>query len=393
MSILLWVLTVLLLLPVCVIAFECFSTLLPAYNKRKYSCDRPRLAVLIPAHNEVAVISDTLASITPQLKEGDRLVVVADNCTDKTAQVAASVGADVVERHDEKKRGKGFALAYGLDAFRHDPPEVLIMVDADCIVKDGAIDTLARSAMGMDRPAQALYLMQAGQQQPPLKIKVAEFAWTLKNHVRPLGLSCFGLPCQLMGTGMAFPWHIIEAAELASDAIVEDMQMGLELALQGHPTVFCPEACVTSCFPSFEQDIGTQRKRWEHGHISMILKYCPKLLMTGLRKRDGSLLTLGLDLMVLPLALLSMLLIVGLVITSIAIPFGFLAPFAVLFSGCLVLFISLLLAWYYFARDVIGIKEVLAIPVYIFSKISLYTSFIYSRESKWIKTGREHDDV
>ena len=98
------------------------------------------------------------------------------------------------------------------------------------------------------RPVQALYLMTA----PPgsaINHQVAEFAWRLKNHVRPLGLKALGLPCQLMGTGMAFPWGVIRSAELASGFIVEDLKLGLELAAGGHPPAFS-SAMVTSTFPS-----------------------------------------------------------------------------------------------------------------------------------------------
>jgi hypothetical protein len=90
------------------------------------------------------------------------------------------------------------------------------------------------------RPVQSLYLMTAPCESA-INHQVAEFAWRLKNQVRPLGLRALGLPCQLMGTGMAFPWDIIRSAELASGFIVEDLKLGLDLADAGHPPVFCPE--------------------------------------------------------------------------------------------------------------------------------------------------------
>src|SRR5690348_7523214 len=71
--------------------------------------DHPALAVLVPAHNESAVISRTLANIKQQLRGADRCVVVADNCTDNTASLAREAGAEVVERHNEVQIGKGYA--------------------------------------------------------------------------------------------------------------------------------------------------------------------------------------------------------------------------------------------------------------------------------------------
>jgi cellulose synthase/poly-beta-1,6-N-acetylglucosamine synthase-like glycosyltransferase len=162
--------------------------------------------------------------------------------------------------------------------------------------------------------------------------------------------------------------------------------------MQGSPTRFCPDALVSSSFPSSESDAGTQRKRWEHGHMMMILNNVPRLLIAAIRKKNISLLALGLDLMVPPLALQSMLLLVGLMITGMASLFGISSnPFMVLALGCILFLSTILIAWYRFARDIISLKELLSIPSYIFSKLSIYTSFISSRESRWNKTGRGDD--
>jgi len=388
---LMWIFVSLFLLPVLVITFECFCSLLPARSKQVVAVDRLGLVVLIPAHNESAVISNTLTSIMPQLKEGDRVLVVADNCTDDTAAIAASMGATVLERYDEENRGKGFALAHGLAMLCKQPPDVLIMVDADCLVEQGSLDALTRDVAIYDQPIQALDLMHAGSE-ASLKIKVAAFAWVVKNQVRVLGLSRLGLPIQLMGTGMAFPWHVIKDMDMGGDAIVEDMQMGIELAIQGSPTRFCPEALVSSAFPSSESDAGTQRKRWEHGHMMMILNNVPRLIVAAISKKDVKLLALGLDLMVPPLALQSILLLFGLIIMGAAILFGMsYAPFITLAIGCVMFLSTIIVAWYRFARKILSLKELLSIPAYIFSKFSIYRSFIFSRESKWNKTGRGND--
>ena len=78
-----------------------------------------RLAVIVPAHNESAGIVPTLEDIKPQLKPGDRLIVVADNCTDDTAAVAASAGAEVIPRNDLTQIGKGYALGVGGEPHQH----------------------------------------------------------------------------------------------------------------------------------------------------------------------------------------------------------------------------------------------------------------------------------
>src|SRR5262245_56051654 len=208
---------------------------------------RRRVAVLVPAHNESTELLPTLADIRTQLRPGDRLLVVADNCSDDTAAVAVAAGAEVIERHDPARFGKGYALDFGLHHLAADPPDIVIVVDADCRLADDMIDPLATTCALMRQPAQALYLMTAPDESA-INYRVAEFAWRVKNWLRPLGLGALGLPCQLAGTGMAFPWDAICPADLASGWIVEDLKLGLDLALAGHPPLFCPSARVTSRF-------------------------------------------------------------------------------------------------------------------------------------------------
>src|SRR5262249_28274109 len=148
---------------------------------------------------------------TPQLAPGDRVLVVADNCADDTAAVAAAAGAEVVQRRDPMCRGKGYALDFGVRHLAQDPPDVVIVVDADCAVAPGALARLASECSAGGRPVQALYLMHA----PPgagLRTRIAAFAWIVKNKVRPLGGQRAGWPCLLMGTGMAFGWMQLAGA-------------------------------------------------------------------------------------------------------------------------------------------------------------------------------------
>ena len=120
----------------------------------------------IPAHNEGVGLQPTIESVKPQLRERDRLLVVADNCTDDTSAVAASLGVEVIDREDPFHIGKGYALDFGIKHFVRDPPEVLIVVDADCVFAEGSIDTLATVCRAEHRPVQALNLMKAPDEFP-----------------------------------------------------------------------------------------------------------------------------------------------------------------------------------------------------------------------------------
>jgi len=138
--------------------------------------------------------------IKAQLRDGDRLVVVADNCSDRTGEIAEATGAEVVYRSDLTQRGKSFALDFGLRHLEMDPPDIVIIIDADCGLSEGVLDQLAVVSAALDRPVQASYEMDLPGGTVPRSMRVAAFAWRIRNFVRPLGLQKLGLSCQLMGT-------------------------------------------------------------------------------------------------------------------------------------------------------------------------------------------------
>ena len=349
----------------------------------------PCLAVLVPAHNEAAVIAETLVGLKAEIRPGDRILVVADNCTDETAAIARSHGVEVVERTNLVDRGKGFALDFGLRHLQAAPPEVLVIVDADCQVAPGALHRLAARAWQKCCPVQGLYLMYSPPQ-ASLKLRLAEFAWRVKNQVRPLGWHALGLPCQLMGTGMAFPWALTARMALANGNIVEDMKLGIDLALQGAAPVFCPEAVVTSEFPLAGSAVQSQRKRWEHGHLSMIVSEAPRLFGYALRKRDLLALAMVLDLIVPPLALLAALLVGMLMLGLIWNVIGgtvWIAGMAA--SLCGIFALAVLLAWWGWGRSVVSLRELMSVPFYVLAKIPLYLGFLTRRQKEWVRTDRK----
>jgi cellulose synthase/poly-beta-1,6-N-acetylglucosamine synthase-like glycosyltransferase len=350
---------------------------------------RQPVAVLVPAHNESSGLLPTLANIQSQLLPGDRLLVVADNCSDDTAAVAKAGGAEVVERNDLTKLGKGYALDWGVQHLTSSPPRILIIVDADCRLMDGAIDDLASACVITGRPVQALYLMTAPVASE-INHQVAEFSWRVRNWLRPLGLRALKLPCQLNGTGMAFPWEVIRSAELGNAHLVEDLKLGHDLTLAGHPPVFCPSARLTSEFPTSVQGSGTQRKRWEQGHLGLILNSAPRLFAIALARRNWSLLAITLDLAVPPLSLLAILVlgIFGLSLLYAIAGFSA-APLAISTISLVTFALTTLLAWLKCGRDVVPPSALLQIPSYAFRKIPLYRQLIFGKTgSHWTRTDR-----
>lgn len=354
---------------------------------------RPRLAVLVPAHNESRGALPTIEDIRRQLAIGDRLVVVADNCSDDTASVAAEAGAEVATRNDPTKIGKGYAIDFGLRYLREDPPEVLIIIDADCRIQDGTLTILVDACLRSDRPIQSLYLMSPPTATSSINDQMSAYAWRIKNWLRPLGLSALGLPCQLMGTGMAFPWHVIERAELASGHIVEDMKLGLDLAVIGKAPLFCPTALVTSEFPSSQAAAQSQRQRWEHGHIGLI-RMVPGLLWSAIQRRNLDLFVISLDLAVPPLFLLGLLLTAMLAISGVFALFATtFAPLAISAAGLAIYAIAIGLAWRKCGRDLLNRSTLPLLVPYVFSKLRSYSRLVIrGAVSEWVRTDRSKID-
>lgn len=347
------------------------------------------VAVIVPAHNESLGITTTLQPILPQLRNQDRLIVVADNCTDDTAKVAHDLGATVVVRENKALRGKGYALDFGLQALKNNPPDVVIIIDADCTISENGVSALTEACMIYQRPIQALYLMST-LAPANLKLKVAEFAWLVKNQVRPLGFKKMNLPCQLMGTGMAFLWKDINDINLASGHIVEDMKMGVDLCRAKKPPMFLPQVLVKSFFPSGQDAAKSQRTRWEHGHLSVILGDAPALFLEAIKAKNMQMLAMAFDLIVPPLAVLTLMIVL---VFASSLGIYQIMPINMVLIGASLLLMALtsaiLISWTFFGRRIISFKQLCYAPIYALIKIPLYIKFFINRQVEWVRAKRD----
>ncbi len=116
---------------------------------------------------------------------------------------------------------------------------------------------------------------------------ISALAFLVRNRVRPRGLLRLNQPCHLDGTGMAFPWRVVRSAPGLGGSIVEDLTMGIELALKGHEPVFCIDAGVRSRLPGTESAAMQQRRRWEHGQLATLVQYGPRLVCQGVSRRTA----------------------------------------------------------------------------------------------------------
>lgn len=383
---------VLLSIPVVVLALEVASAIaLGARIKADATSGaRPRLAVLIPAHDEGEGILPTIADIGAQLEPGDRLLVVADNCSDDTAAVARAAGAEVVERHDPDQRGKGHALAFGLRHLGSDPPDMVIVVDADCRLGENALAALSDCCTASGRPAQAQYLLKAPVEADRVDQSVAEFSWLLRNHVRMLGLAAMGLPCNVRGSGMVLPWRAALAVDLGGSNLVQDTRIGLDLAEKGHPAVYCPGAVIESLFPQSISGTVDQRQRWELGTLQIIRTEVPRLLASALRQRSPGLVALALDTLIPPVVFLAALLVLGMLVTGGAALLGatMIAPLMVMLALGL-LTGSVLAAWALFGRDALPARRAVSAFAFLVQKLQIYKPLLTGQKTGWKRTHRD----
>ncbi len=343
--------------------------------------------ILMPAHNEASGITATLCALRATLEPHVHILVVADNCSDDTASVARAAGATVIERHNPELRGKGYALAFGRDHLRSAPPEVVMVLDADCLPQAHCVATLAQAVMQSGRPAQATNLIIPDRSASAL-VQISSFAFLVKNFVRQRGLARLGPGAVLTGTGMAFPWVIFAAAPLATGDIVEDLALGVTLARQGIRPLFVENAKVLSAAAS-DQAMTAQRSRWEHGFIATARQQALPLIAQGLTGLRWPLVWLGLHLLVPPLALLFMIggLALGLLAGGVAFG-GTALPLFALISVMIAAVGLTLVSWVRFGQDTLSARTLISLPLYILWKIPVYLRLALGGKQDWSRTRR-----
>lgn len=345
-------------------------------------------AILIPAHNEAKGIAQTVSQIKALLPSDAFVLVVADNCTDDTAERARISRVRVVERNDLKNRGKGFALDFGRTQLAASPPECVIILDADCVPVAGTIEALIAAASETGTPVQSVNLMRAGAEAGPM-VEISNFAFLIKNLVRQRGLVRSGGPAILTGTGMAFPWAVFERLTLASSNIVEDLAITVALTRDGTKPVLVEAARVWS-EAATAKDTLTQRTRWEHGFVSMALAHAVPVIASGIAKFQLASVRLGLHLLVPPLALLfcigfATLLVLG----ALALSGADIGPAIVVGAMMSASVLLLAIAWWREGRALLTARAILRIPLYVVWKIPVYLKLVRGAETEWVRTTRQ----
>ena len=389
MTLLIWlILAPFTLLTLC-FAIELFAGLRPLSQRLIVSAEPVKAVIVVPAHDEEAIIGESLANLIRSAADRATILVVADNCGDSTAEVARRSGVEVVERFDPARRGKGFALDFAKRHFKENPPDVVLVVDADCAIDAQSIGRLVASCAATGRPCQAIYVQSAVRNGPPL-LQLSTFAFFIKNVIRQRALLRLAGRVHLLGTGMAFPWALFERANLANANIVEDLEMGLQLAESGHLPLMIEGATVLS-EPAKEDETIEQRRRWEGGFLASATQWAPSLLFRSIRAVDARRLWAGIDLLIPPAALLLLLdtiallfIVIGSSFAGIAVWPGFALVCSVAIAG-----VGLLAAWASGGSRFITLTGLAKVPLYLLWKLPLYLGLARRGAPKeWVRTGR-----
>lgn len=256
--------------------------------RANFESSRERIfAVVVPAHNEELVIERTLDSLFRMnyRREFFDVIVVADHCSDRTAEIARSLGAIVFERDNQPERGKGHALRWCFEKLLSPPSdyEAVVVVDADTVASRNFLSVLN---FYLERGAEAVQAADVVEPTPGLwSPEVTRVGLTLNNYARPLGRRFFGFSSGLRGNGMCFSAALLRDFPWNAFSLTEDLEYGLNLLLNGHTVIFAPEAAVYAKMPTEARNAETQRARWEGGRVPVIRKYSKLLLAAAIKRK------------------------------------------------------------------------------------------------------------
>ncbi len=242
------------------------------------------LAVVIPAHDEEPVIEATLQSVFAQTLPPAAVYVIADNCTDRTAELARAMGAIALERTDTENRGKGWALAWAFERLLQETDfSAFLILDADTHAAPDFCERIAERLATYGPNDQVAIQGRYGvlNENDGWRAALMSAAFVLVNHVRLLGADRLGGFVGLKGNGMAFTRALLEAHPWNGSSITEDLDYALDLDRAGVHLHYAPEAHVAAQMPVDAKAAATQRRRWEGGRAQLAISRGSAMLKAG----------------------------------------------------------------------------------------------------------------
>lgn len=268
-----------------------------------------RFCLLIPAHNEEVLLGGVIDGLRRDLdypQELWTLRVVADNCSDGTASIARAHGAEVMERFDAQRKGKGYALEDAITELLQDPRqfEAFLILDADSALSPEFLKVVNAALADGAQVVQGHYeVMNAAES---WRTRLMACALALAHHVKPHGRALLGLSDGLKGNGMCFTREVLERVPWSGESVTEDIEYTLRLAEAGIPIQYAPNARVRAQMPVTASQAASQRERWEGGRYALFGRGA-RCLAKGLLSGNLRLADRGFELLVPPLAEMALL--------------------------------------------------------------------------------------
>jgi cellulose synthase/poly-beta-1,6-N-acetylglucosamine synthase-like glycosyltransferase len=236
-------------------------------------------ALVVPAHNEENVIGHMVESLR-LLDYPNHLYdifVIADNCTDNTAQAAAEAGARVYQRFDNEKRGKGFALDWIFKKIYEMPEsyDAVCVFDADNLVSPEFLLEMNKHLCKGSRVIQG-YIDSKNPYDSWISISYSIAFW-LSNRIYQLPRYYLGLSCGLCGTGFCIDIGLLRQIGWETTSLTEDLEFTMKLALNGMKVSWAHNAVVYDEKPITFKATWGQRLRWMQGHADCARKYLGSL--------------------------------------------------------------------------------------------------------------------
>jgi len=341
----------------------------------------PAMTVVVPAHDEQALLGRCVNSLLADLPSGSSVLVVAHNCTDHTAEVAADSGAEVLVLKDDGRQGKGAALRAGFAHAVAHGARVLAVVDADSVVAPGFSAAVAEALIDGAEAFQARYVVMGSEGQASSRLTALGFLGF--NVIRPRGRARLGISAGIFGNGFGFRSSVLERVPYEASSLVEDLEYHLRLVDAGICVEFLNDATVCSEMPQTSAATSSQRARWEGGRLRMARVWLPHLLRQALAGRLSRL-EPALELASLPLASEVVLLGVCLLLPVPWLRIYALAAFAVILAH-----VAAAAAegngWWS------ALRTLLSVPRYILWKLKMLPRTLASsrRNAAWVRTSRE----
>ena len=364
-----------------------------AYLFRKEAATENRflnVGVLIPAHNEEDGIVNTIKGVLACDYPINRLkiFVIADNCTDRTAERARNAGALVFERFDSINRGKGQALDWflknSLEMYRNS--DIITIIDADVSPDKNYLREISAS---LSNPK--IRIVQAfnsvSNPEDGWRPALSDAAFNIFCHLRMAGSVRLAGTAVLKGNGMAFKTELLKKYGWPCHSVVEDMEFTLHLLVDGITVSYNPDAVIRSEMVTSGKNATSQRSRWEGGRFMLVRKMTLPLLKLFATTGQTRYLYALAELATPPLSLLVMLFALA-TAGALMLLEGAWLMLATSFWLILVFYVisgqiqrrAPLSTWLYLA----------AAPLYILWKIPIYFGMILKKKSStWIRTERE----